>query len=61
MFGIEDPWVLLAILLSILSTLLGVVYGITHWNEDIQEEEEDMTLEEQWEQDEKKEVESLLD
>lgn len=58
---IEDPWIILALVLSILSTILGVVYGLTHWNEDIREEEQDMTLEEEWEKEEKNEVDSLLD
>ena len=32
MFGITDPWIVLAYLLCILSTLFCVVYGILRWN-----------------------------
>lgn len=32
MFGINDPWILLAYALCILSAVVCVVYGIWNWN-----------------------------
>jgi len=34
MFGIPDPQIWLAYLLSIISAVLCVVYGIVNWNSD---------------------------
>ena len=56
-----DFWVLVPIIGSFLSVILCIVYGIMHWNEDVEEEEKEMTLEEQWEKEEHSEVDSLLD
>ncbi len=61
MLGIEDTAVTVAIILSILSALTGVTYGIMHWNADIHTEGQDLTLEEQWEKEEKKDIDSLLE
>ncbi len=36
MFGFGDIWVTLAYLLCIGSTLLCVIYGIRHWNDDVE-------------------------
>jgi len=32
MFGIDDPFVLAAYVLSILGTVFCVIYGAVHWN-----------------------------
>lgn len=61
MKAIQDIWVLIPIVLSFLSTILCVVYGLMHWNEDVAEEEKEMTMEEQWELQEHQEVDRLLD
>jgi len=33
MFGINDPQILLAYLLSVLSALGCIIYGLMHWND----------------------------
>jgi hypothetical protein len=55
--GIEDPWVLLAYLLSIASSLLCVFYGIANWNKgDEPVKPEDV----QWANEEKTKVEDAI-
>ncbi len=34
MFGLSDPWIIAAYVLTTLSVLLCVVYGIINWNKD---------------------------
>ncbi|HBA84805.1 MAG TPA: hypothetical protein DCZ95_11990 [Verrucomicrobia bacterium] len=41
LFGIQDPWVWLAYVLSILSAVLCVGWGIFNWNKDDSAKEPD--------------------
>ena len=34
MFGIADPWIVIAYLLCILSSVLCIIYGLVNWNKD---------------------------
>ena len=34
MFGLSDPWIIVAYALSLVSTVLCVVYGALTWNKD---------------------------
>ena len=34
MFGLSDPWIIIAYGLSLLSTVLCVTYGALNWNRD---------------------------
>ena len=57
LWGIEDPVVALAYLLSIGGMLTCLVYGIVHWNrEDEPAKPEDV----QWAREEKEEIEKAL-
>jgi hypothetical protein len=56
-FGIQDPWVAAAYLLSIAASLLCVVYGVVNWNKgDEPVKPEDV----KWAKEEKEEIESAL-
>lgn len=55
--GIQDPWVVVAYLLSISGALVCVVYGVTQWNRgDEPVKPEDV----QWAKEEKEEIEAAL-
>jgi hypothetical protein len=49
MFGINDPWILLAYLLCILSALACIIYGVRNWNKGADNEPEEMKEESKWE------------
>jgi len=49
MFGINDPWILLAYTLCILSALACIIYGIRNWNKGAENEPEEMKEESKWE------------
>jgi hypothetical protein len=49
MFGINDPWILLAYLLCILSALACIIYGVRNWNKGAENEPEEMKEESKWE------------
>lgn len=34
MFGLTDPWIIAAYILTILSVILCVIYGVINWNKD---------------------------
>ena len=56
-FGIQDPWVAVAYLLSIGGSVLCVAYGLTHWNRgDEPVKPEDV----KWAKEEKEEIEAAL-
>jgi len=56
-FGIQDPWVAVAYLLSFCGALVCVVYGILQWNKgDEPVKPEDV----QWAKEEKEEIEEAL-
>lgn len=38
MFGIPDPWIWSAYLLSFLITGLCIVYSVWHWNQEVRED-----------------------
>lgn len=56
-FGIEDPMVMLAYLLSIGGMLTCVVYGVMHWNRD---DEPAKAEDIQWAKEEKNTIEKSL-
>ena len=59
MFGLNDPWILLAYLLCIASTIACIVYGIINWNKGAGNETNEISEEAEWEETESKIEESL--
>ncbi|MGQ9472693.1 MAG: symporter small accessory protein [Candidatus Caldatribacteriaceae bacterium] len=47
MFGLHDPWIILAYVLCVGSTLLCVFYGVSNWNKGGIEVKKEKVL--QWE------------
>jgi hypothetical protein len=50
MFGITDPWILMAYWLCILSTLACVVYGYLNWNKGAENEIAQIDEEVKWQE-----------
>ncbi len=59
MLGINDPWILLAYLLSALSALACIAYGIMNWNKGAENESSEIDEEVSWEVNESKVNENL--
>jgi hypothetical protein len=52
MLGINDPWIWGVYLLCIFSTLLCVIYGLKNWNKGGEIEEQEISEEATWEEQE---------
>jgi hypothetical protein len=52
MFGITDPWILMAYLLCILSTLACIVYGYLNWNKGAENETAQISEVDKWQESE---------
>lgn len=59
MFGLKDPIIFLAYLLSVLGAIGCVVYGVLNWNKGGEHEKEEIKEEAKWEEEEKKIDENL--
>ena len=54
MFGIEDPSIYMAYVLTFLSMLICVVYGVVYWNKGGENEAQEIQEELNWEKEENK-------
>ena len=54
MFGIEDPGVWMAYLLSFLCVLFAIVYGILNWNKGMETDEDEIKKDLEWEEHDQK-------
>jgi hypothetical protein len=59
MFGIKDPWIILAYVLSIISAFACIVYGIRNWNKGAENESSEVIEEVKWEKDENEIIDNI--